>query len=49
MINSQIRIPEEIWNLIKKISEEEERSVNAQIVYILKKFVEEYEKTSDEH
>ena len=44
MINSQIRIPEEIWNKIKEISEKEERSINAQIIYILKKYTEEYEK-----
>lgn len=43
MINSQIRIPEELWEKIKEISEKEERSINAQLVYILKKYVEEYE------
>lgn len=47
MITSQIRIPEEIWNKIKEISEKEERSMNAQVVYILKKFTEEYEKTDN--
>ena len=36
MINSQIRIPEELWNKIKEISEKEERSINSQIIYILK-------------
>ncbi len=44
MINSQIRIPEELWDKIKEISEQEERSINSQIVYILKKYIEEYEK-----
>ena len=48
MINSQIRIPEELWNKIKEISENEERSINAQIIYILKKYIEEYEKENGE-
>lgn len=47
MINSQIRVPEEIWEKVREISEQEERSMNAQIVYILKKFVEDYEKNSN--
>lgn len=46
MISSNIRVPEEIWNKIREISEKEERSINAQIVYILKKFAEEYEKNT---
>ncbi len=44
MISSNIRIPETIWEKIREISEKEERSINAQIVYVLKKFIEEYEK-----
>ena len=44
MINSQIRIPEELWNKIKEISVREERSINSQIIYILKTYAEEYEK-----
>lgn len=44
MITSQIRISEDIWEKIKEIAEKEERSMNAQLVYILKKFAEEYEK-----
>lgn len=47
MINSQIRIPEEIWEKLKEIADKEERSMNAQIVYILKKYVEESEKKED--
>lgn len=47
MITSNVRIPEEIWEKIRKISEKEERSINAQIIYILKKFAEEYEKTDN--
>lgn len=44
MITSQVRIPEEIWEKIKEISEKEERSMNAQVIYIFKKFIEQYEK-----
>ena len=44
MINSQIRIPEELWDKLKEISEKEERSINSQIIYILKTYAEEYEK-----
>lgn len=40
MITSNIRIPEEIWNEIKKIAEKEERSINSQIIYILKNYLE---------
>lgn len=41
MISSQIRIPEETWEKLKKIAEKEKRSINAQLVYILEKFIEE--------
>lgn len=47
MITSNIRVPEEIWEKIKEIAQTEERSMNAQIIYILKKFIEEQEKTDD--
>ena len=47
MINSQIRIPEELWDKLKEISEQEERSINAQMVYILKIYIEEYEKNKE--
>lgn len=49
MVNSQIRIPEELWDKLKEISEKEERSINAQLVYILKKYIEEYEKAQDKN
>lgn len=47
MITSNIRVPEEIWEKVKEIAQTEERSMNAQIIYILKKFIEEQEKTDD--
>ncbi len=43
MVNSQIRVPDELWDKLKEISEKEERSINAQLIYILKKYIEEYE------
>lgn len=44
MITSNVRIPEELWENIKKIAEKEKRSMNAQLIYILEKFSEQYEK-----
>lgn len=41
MINTTLRIEEELYQEIGKIAEDEQRSINAQIVYILKKFIEE--------
>lgn len=47
MISSNIRVPEDIWEELKKIADKEERSINSQIVYIIKKYIEEKkEKTS---
>ncbi len=43
MINSQIRIPEETWEKLKKIAEKEKRSINAQLVYIVEQFINEEE------
>jgi hypothetical protein len=42
MIKSTLRIPEDVYGALKEIAEKEERSINAQIVYILKKFIEDY-------
>ena len=44
MITTTLRIEEDLYNEIVKISNEEERSINSQILYILKKFVEENKK-----
>lgn len=41
MISSNIRVPEDIWEELKKIADKEERSINSQIVYIIKKYIEE--------
>lgn len=44
MINSNIRIPEELWEQLRKISEKEERSINSQLIFIIKRFIEEQKK-----
>lgn len=41
MISSNIRVPEDLWNSLKEIANKEERSINAQIVFLIKKCVEE--------
>ena len=41
MISSNIRVPEDLWNDLKKIANKEERSMNSQIIYIIKKYIEE--------
>ncbi len=44
MISSNIRVPEDLWNSLKEIADKEERSINAQIVFLIKKCVEENKK-----
>ena len=39
-----LRIEEDLFEEIKKFADTQERSVNAQIIYILKKFLEEQKK-----
>lgn len=46
MISSNIRVPEDVWEELKKIADKEERSVNSQIVYIIKKYIEEQKEKS---
>lgn len=41
MISSNIRVPYELWEELKKIAEKEQRSINSQIVYLIKKCVDE--------
>lgn len=43
-INSNVRIPEDIWEEIRKIAQEENRSINSQIIFILKKYIEDQKK-----
>ena len=44
MINFTLRIDEETHEEIAKIANKEERSINSQIIYILKKYIEEQNK-----
>lgn len=44
MIFSNIRVPEDLWEELKKIANKEERSINAQLIYIIKKYIEEQNK-----
>ena len=41
MVSSNVRVPEEIWEEIKNIADEEEKSINSEIIFILKKYIEE--------
>ena len=40
-MNLTLRLPEEIYKELRKIALEEERSINGQIVYIIKQYIEE--------
>lgn len=44
MVSSQIRIPEDLWEELKKIADKEKRSVNSEMVYIIQKYIEEQKK-----
>ena len=41
MVTSNVRIPKEIWEEVKSIAIEDERSMNSKIIFILKKYIEE--------
>lgn len=43
-MNLTLRLTEEIYRELKKIALQEERSINGQINYILKKYIEEQQK-----
>lgn len=47
-VNFNLRIPEEINNEIIKIAEEEGRSKNKQIEYILKEFIKRYKEENSQ-
>ena len=44
MVTSNIRVPEDLWEELRKIAEKEERSINSQLIFIIKKFIEEQKK-----
>ena len=47
MIKFSLRLPEDLYAAIKEIAADENRSINSQIIYILKNFVEYYRKKED--
>ena len=47
MISSNIRIPEDLWKDLGIIATEEERSINSQLIYIIKLYIEEYKKKNN--
>lgn len=44
MISSNIRVPEDLWEKLRKQAEKEERSINSQIIFIIKQYIENKEK-----
>ena len=44
MVTSNIRVPEDLWEELRKIAEKEERSINSQLIFIIKKYIEEQKK-----
>lgn len=43
-VTLSLRLKEEIYEKIKNIAEEEKRSINGEINYILEKYIKEHEK-----
>ena len=44
IVSSQIRMPKASWMELKKLAQKEKRSINKEIVYLLEKYIREYEK-----
>jgi hypothetical protein len=42
MANFSLRLPDELYKALKEVAKEEERTINAQIVYILKHYIQDY-------
>jgi hypothetical protein len=42
MTNTNLRIPDELYKKLKEIAKQEDRSINGQIVHIIKRFIREY-------
>lgn len=47
-MNMTLRMSEQIYRELKKIALKEERSINGEINYILKKYIEEHKKKEKE-
>lgn len=43
-MNLTLRLPEELYKQLKELAYEEERSINGEINFIIKKYVEEKKK-----
>lgn len=46
-MNMTLRMAIDLYNDLKKIALEEERSINGEICYILKKYIEEYKRKKE--
>lgn len=46
-MNMTLRMAIDLYNGLKKIALEEERSINGEICYILKKYIEGYKKAKE--
>lgn len=44
MISSNIRVPEDLWEKLKKQADKDERSINSEIIFIIKEYIEKKEK-----
>ena len=44
--NTQLRIKEETYSKVKAIAENQQRSINQQINFIIEQFVKDYEKVN---
>jgi hypothetical protein len=44
MANVLLRISDELYQEVKKIAHEQERSINKQLIFIIKTYVENYKK-----
>ena len=47
MTNTNLRIPDELYEKLKEIAKLEDRSINSQIVHIIRKYIDEYEKSQE--
>ena len=46
-MNMTLRMAIDLYNDLKKIALEEERSINGEICFILKKYIEEYKRNQE--
>ena len=44
MISLNLRLPEELHKAIKELAQKDNRSLNSQIIFILKKYLEQLKK-----